>query len=407
MQLFKGDFQGAWQTAKDAVQGVGEQIEANKGNVDELNAAEEKYIQLKRRTLLENKQLEAEIAEARRIGNDEENYTAAQRKKALDEAISKQKQLAANKRAELDLETYIAETKASFGDNDIETNDKLNELKVQQFQITREQEMAIKRIAEDQQRVGRELAKEIDLQQTINRQIAERAANSGISTITTRTNFELGSTPDLNTNQLADMSGRIAETTERAREMKEEMEDTASVEEQIMSLSSSFGQLGSAIGGTTGHFLNMASSVLGMIPQLIAQITALTTAEVAGEQKKTVAAGKTAIAKGTEQSQSVPFPFNIIALAATIGSIIAALAKKPPKMASGGLVYGDSLVNVGEYANARVNPEVIAPLDKLQGIIGKSKSPGGVELIQPSVNIDGEKMYVMLQRVGIRLHKRT
>jgi TP901 family phage tail tape measure protein len=37
-----------------------------------------------------------------------------------------------------------------------------------------------------------------------------------------------------------------------------------------------------------------------------------------------------------------------------------------PKLAMGGLVYGDSLVNVGEYAGARSNPEVIAPLDKLK-----------------------------------------
>jgi len=43
-----------------------------------------------------------------------------------------------------------------------------------------------------------------------------------------------------------------------------------------------------------------------------------------------------------------------------------------PELASGGLIYGDSLVNVGEYPNARTNPEVIAPLDKLKDMIGGS-----------------------------------
>lgn len=41
-----------------------------------------------------------------------------------------------------------------------------------------------------------------------------------------------------------------------------------------------------------------------------------------------------------------------------------------PAFAKGGLVYGDTLAQVGEYANAKSNPEVIAPLDKLQSIIG-------------------------------------
>lgn len=41
-----------------------------------------------------------------------------------------------------------------------------------------------------------------------------------------------------------------------------------------------------------------------------------------------------------------------------------------PKLASGGIAYGNAIVNVGEYANARNNPEVIAPLDKLKDMIG-------------------------------------
>lgn len=40
-----------------------------------------------------------------------------------------------------------------------------------------------------------------------------------------------------------------------------------------------------------------------------------------------------------------------------------------PKLASGGIAYGETMAMVGEYANARNNPEVIAPLDKLQGMI--------------------------------------
>jgi hypothetical protein len=39
-------------------------------------------------------------------------------------------------------------------------------------------------------------------------------------------------------------------------------------------------------------------------------------------------------------------------------------------MASGGIVSGPVIAQVGEYAGAQHNPEVIAPLDKLQSMMG-------------------------------------
>ena len=38
-------------------------------------------------------------------------------------------------------------------------------------------------------------------------------------------------------------------------------------------------------------------------------------------------------------------------------------------MASGGIVSGPTAILAGEYGGARTNPEVIAPLDKLQSMI--------------------------------------
>lgn len=49
---------------------------------------------------------------------------------------------------------------------------------------------------------------------------------------------------------------------------------------------------------------------------------------------------------------------------------LSADALQIPKLASGGIAYGNTIANVGEYANARSNPEVIAPLDKLKGMLG-------------------------------------
>lgn len=41
-------------------------------------------------------------------------------------------------------------------------------------------------------------------------------------------------------------------------------------------------------------------------------------------------------------------------------------------MASGGIAYGETLARIGEYPNAHTNPEVVAPLNKLQGILEKA-----------------------------------
>ena len=69
-------------------------------------------------------------------------------------------------------------------------------------------------------------------------------------------------------------------------------------------------------------------------------------------------------------SANVPLSVAIgIAGAAQVANIIAAPL---PALAEGGIAFGQSIVNVGEYSGASVNPEVIAPLSKLQSLMGGS-----------------------------------
>ena len=46
-----------------------------------------------------------------------------------------------------------------------------------------------------------------------------------------------------------------------------------------------------------------------------------------------------------------------------------------PRLANGGIAYDDTIVNVAEYSNSRSNPEVIAPLSKLKGMISDVTRP--------------------------------
>lgn len=54
--------------------------------------------------------------------------------------------------------------------------------------------------------------------------------------------------------------------------------------------------------------------------------------------------------------------------------------KDVAKFADGGVAYGPTLGLFGEYANAATNPEVVAPLDKLRGILGVEGGGGKVDI---------------------------
>lgn len=53
-----------------------------------------------------------------------------------------------------------------------------------------------------------------------------------------------------------------------------------------------------------------------------------------------------------------------------------------PYLATGGIAYGETAAIVGEYANAKNNPEVIAPLDRLQDLMGGTSSTTQEELLR-------------------------
>lgn len=64
-----------------------------------------------------------------------------------------------------------------------------------------------------------------------------------------------------------------------------------------------------------------------------------------------------------------------------------------PGMASGGIAFGQTPVMVGDYSGVRSNPEVIAPLNKLQAMIGN-----GSQNVQGEFVLRGQDLVVALQR---------
>lgn len=67
--------------------------------------------------------------------------------------------------------------------------------------------------------------------------------------------------------------------------------------------------------------------------------------------------------------------------------------------AKGGIVSGPTMGLVGEYPGAKSNPEVIAPLNKLQAMIGKS---GGTQNINVGgqIRLEGQDLLIAIQRAS-------
>lgn len=125
-------------------------------------------------------------------------------------------------------------------------------------------------------------------------------------------------------------------------------------------------------------------NVIAIIKALTGVTEAAGDAALAGSAKEVAASAASTAAKNTETTANVAaaasgamaahsgIPFVGIALGlAAVAAIVAAMLSLP-KFAKGGIVSGPTLAMVGEYAGASGNPEVIAPLDKLRGMLVQS-----------------------------------
>lgn len=112
---------------------------------------------------------------------------------------------------------------------------------------------------------------------------------------------------------------------------------------------------------STAAWMNWGANTITAISQAIPAIMSLTTANTAK-----------AASEAASSAAQIPFVGWLSAAGAAL-SVVAAMASIP-KCANGGIAYGNSIVNVGEYAGASGNPEVIAPLSKLREYIQPHES---------------------------------
>lgn len=143
------------------------------------------------------------------------------------------------------------------------------------------------------------------------------------------------------------------------------------------SAASAFSGLGEAMESPE---LNIAGIIMGAIANVMA-----------GYAQASVAASQTG-------NPWVWAAFAIAGLAEAIG--VVSQIKAATAFAEGGIVSGPTYALVGEYAGARNNPEVIAPLNKLRDLMPQA---GGTPVVlDHEVVIDGSQIKILLRNINRR-----
>lgn len=153
-------------------------------------------------------------------------------------------------------------------------------------------------------------------------------------------------------------------------------------------VSNAFSQMSTNLVASLGlaneGFQGFLKGLIGTIVQLIAMMLSAAVSQAI--------MGATASGTATGPAAIVTTPAFI---ATAVGGVMAAFAAIP-KFANGGIVSGPTMGMMGEYPGAKANPEVIAPLDKLKGMMGGGASQN--VNVGGEFKINGQDLVVALQR---------
>jgi hypothetical protein len=207
---------------------------------------------------------------------------------------------------------------------------------------------------------------------------------------------------------MAMLDKKIAESTiAQKTQLDLQAEQYGLYMEQVNTMASTvgnaFGQLGNSIVASFGLAQTGLEGFLGTLLQFGVQYAAealknalITKGQIAASKASATA---NAIDAGTK-SATAAGPGAIFALLPFIAMGVAAVASafsSVPKFAAGGIVSGPTMGLMGEYPGAKSNPEVIAPLSKLQGMLDQGNG-GGTANVSGEFVLRGQDLVVALQR---------
>jgi len=138
---------------------------------------------------------------------------------------------------------------------------------------------------------------------------------------------------------------------------------TTKINEVVEFTTTAFSNLGKQIGDVFASAIVDGENFVDGLKNMVKSIIKILISE-AISHAITSASSSTNVANQASGGLTIP-----AFIAAAVGSVKAAFGSVPA-LAEGGIAFGRSLVEVGEYSGASGNPEVIAPLSKLKDMIG-------------------------------------
>lgn len=428
---------------------------------DNASKAVERYIELEKerqQLVLDNRNLtvktaeiENKVSELRAKVNDKESNTAKERLKALNEAITLERELAEERKiiAERELAVLIEEGERTK--NSAEFNDKLAQAKVKVLQaetaynnflreaVAKQSEL-VKSIRDEETKLTearvklreRELktlqeAEELMIslikdEQTKEEREAEIAAEKKIDTLKKRLTEE----KDLTITEIRALNEMIALEEYALQEKLKEIRtkyDTEKAEnaeqEKLKELEDINAMMNARKEASAAELVDIQDLAEQEMEakNAVAQSSIALLEEVAGENKAAAKAAKVlalgqiliengkAIAMGVAQAMSVPFPANIAAVATTLATITATIASakktiSAAKFAEGGLVTGegtgtsDSIPAMLSNGESVINAQATALYSPLLSAINQSTGGAAIgaktgELINYDALING------------------
>lgn len=212
-------------------------------------------------------------------------------------------------------------------------------------------------------------------QESVNKEITNNPINGGASGGSGSgggggysSQYGSGGAITLTPKSLNNVSSAIDRVIPKAKNLQTTLSDTGE------EAKSTFSKIVESVGG----FNQIMSSLISGIGEFAGKSKQLALFEIATNTA-------IAIARGIAQAMTVGFPANLGAIAATISAVFSGMSQAKGALsgatafASGGIVSGPTLGLVGEYAGAKRNPEVIAPLDRLQSML-KSGGMGDINV---------------------------
>ena len=157
--------------------------------------------------------------------------------------------------------------------------------------------------------------------------------------------------------------------------------------------------IASGMGKALGQAITSGGNLMGALGSVVLNGIAMI-AENLGKAAIKIGISMIAIKKAfSNPFTAIAAGIALIALGSAMKSVIPKIASgEATAFANGGIVSGPTMGLVGEYPGARQNPEVIAPLNKLQSMIGGSG--GGNVNVTGSVRVDGQDLLIAIERAN-------